>query len=138
MDALEETAADFATTGLTTARHPMSYLRDRLRSTGVFSAADLGSAKDGSWVTVAGVVIVRQRPGTAQGFLFVTLEDETGLANAIVTPDVFQHQRVLLRRARILKVGGPLQKVDGVIHVRARKFEELRLPSPVPESRDFR
>jgi DNA polymerase III alpha subunit len=111
MDALEETAADFATTGLTTARHPMSYLRDQLRSTGVFSAADLGSAKDGSWVTVAGVVIVRQRPGTAQGFLFVTLEDETGLANAIVTPDVFQHQRVLLRRARILKVGGPLQKV---------------------------
>ena len=138
MDALEETAADFATTGLTTARHPMSYLRDLLRSSGVLSAADLGSAKDGSWVSVAGVVIVRQRPGTAQGFLFVTLEDETGLANAIVTPDVFQQQRVLLRRARILKIGGPLQKVDGVIHVRARKFEELQPPSQVPESRDFK
>jgi error-prone DNA polymerase len=138
MDALEETAADFATTGLTTARHPISYLRDLLRSSGVLSAADLGSAKDGSWVSVAGVVIVRQRPGTAQGFLFVTLEDETGLANAIVTPDVFQQQRVLLRRARILKIGGPLQKVDGVIHVRARKLDELELASQVPESRDFR
>ena len=68
----------------------------------------------------------------------MTLEDEPGRTIAIVTPDVFQQQRVLLRRARILKIGGPLQKVDGVIHVRARKFEELQLPSRVPESRDFR
>ena len=121
MDSLEETAADF-TTRLTTARHPMSHLRDHLNSTGVLSASALEPAKNPLWVTVGGVVIVRQRPGTAQGFLYVTLEDETGITNAIVTPDVFQQQRALLRRAKILKIGGPLQKVDGVIHVRARTF----------------
>ena len=87
---------------------------------------------------VAGVVIVRQRPGTAKGFLFITLEDETGIANAIVTPDIFQANRTLLHRATVLIVEGPLQKQQGVIHVRGRRFRELNLRGAVTPSHDFR
>jgi error-prone DNA polymerase len=83
------------------------------------------------------VVIVRQRPGTASGFMFLTLEDETGIANAIVTPDLFQANRTILHRAQILLVEGPLQKQDGVIHVRARRFTELKTPGAMPPSHDF-
>jgi len=115
----------------------MAHLRARIRAQGVLSAAELASAPDGSWVKAAGVVIVRQRPGTAKGFLFLTLEDETGIANAIVTPDIFQADRTLLHRAQILMVEGPLQKQDGVIHVRARRFRELKIAGTIPRSHDF-
>jgi error-prone DNA polymerase len=81
---------------------------------------------------------VRQRPGTASGFMFLTLEDETGIANAIVTPDLFQANRTILHRAQILLVEGPLQKQDGVIHVRGRRFTELKTPGAMPPSHDFR
>jgi error-prone DNA polymerase len=84
-------------------------------------------------------VIVRQRPGTAKGFLFLTLEDETGMANAVVTPDVFHRHRTFLHSSRILLIEGSLQKVDGVIHLRARRFVPLGIPEttvthpPTPE-----
>lgn len=114
---------------------PSDELLARLaRSSGVLGAVDLESAAFG---TGSGCRDRRRRPGTAQGFFFVTLEDETGLANAILKPDVFQRQRIRLRRARTLKIGDPLQKVDRVIHMRPRNFEGLQLPSQVPESRDF-
>jgi error-prone DNA polymerase len=115
----------------------MAHLRTRLKAQQVYSAADLAVASDGSWVRIAGVIIVRQRPGTAKGFLFLTLEDETGIANAIVTPDVFQANRTVLHRAQILMVEGPLQKQDGVIHVRAWRFKELKISGAVPRSHDF-
>jgi error-prone DNA polymerase len=79
-------------------------------------------------VKVAGLVIVRQRPGTAKGFCFLTLEDETGICNAVVVPDMFQKHRALIHTAALLLVEGPLQVVDDVIHVRARRFRELRIP----------
>jgi error-prone DNA polymerase len=82
-------------------------------------------------------VIVRQRPGTAKGFLFITLEDETGISNLIVTPDLFQRHRVLLRNAGILLAEGVLQQVDGVTAIRARRFTEIRLPGAIPPSHDF-
>ena len=85
----------------------------------------------------AGVVIVRQRPGTAKGFFFITLEDETGISNVIVTPDLFQANRPLLRSAAILLVEGVLQTVDGVTAIRARRFEEIKLPGAIPPSHDF-
>jgi len=138
MTQLESTAADYEATGVTTGPHVMAHLRDNLRARGVLSAAELADAKDGAWVKVAGVVIVRQRPGTAKGFLFITMEDETGLSNAIVTPDVFQKSRPLLRRASILQVEGWLQKQDGTIAVRGRRFDELRVTDHVPRSHDFR
>jgi len=137
MAPVEETLADYAATGITTGPHLMAHLRARIRAQGILSAAELASAPDGSWVKAAGVVIVRQRPGTANGFLFLTLEDETGIANAIVTPDIFQADRTLLHRAQILMVEGPLQKQDGVIHVRARRFRELKIAGTIPRSHDF-
>ncbi|HEX4209433.1 MAG TPA: OB-fold nucleic acid binding domain-containing protein, partial [Candidatus Binataceae bacterium] len=137
MTPIEETFADFASTGLTAGPHVIAHVRARLGAAGVLSAADLADADNGAWVRVAGVVIVRQRPGTAKGFLFLTLEDETGIANAIVTPDIFQAHRTLLHRATVLIVEGPLQKQQGVIHVRGRKFRELKLAGAVTRSHDF-
>jgi error-prone DNA polymerase len=137
MRPIEETLADYATTGVTAGPHLMAHLRARLRSRGILSAAELANANDGAWVKAAGSVIVRQRPGTAKGFLFITLEDETGIANVIVTPDMFQANRTLIHRASLLMVEGPLQKQQGVIHVRGRRFRELRLRAAVPPSHDF-
>ena len=137
MAPLEETIADYASTGVTTGPHLMAHLRARLQARGALRAAELAAAAHGSTVRVAGVVIVRQRPGTAKGFFFATLEDETGIANAIVIPDVFQRHRALLHRAKILMVEGVLQKVDGVINVRGHSFAELRLNAAIPRSHDF-
>jgi error-prone DNA polymerase len=137
MQPIEETLADYATTGVTTGPHLMAHMRGRLRSHGILSAAELANAKNGEWVKAAGSVIVRQRPGTAKGFLFITLEDETGISNVIVTPDLFQANRTVLHRAALLMVEGPLQKQQGVIHVRGRRFRELRLRGAVPPSHDF-
>jgi error-prone DNA polymerase len=137
MGQLDETLADYAATGVTRGPHLMTYLRERLKARGILSADDLTRAKHESWVKTAGVVIVRQRPGTAKGFLFITLEDETGISNLIVTPDLFQRHRVLLRNAGILLAEGVLQQVDGVTAIRARRFAEIRLPGAIPPSHDF-
>ena len=137
MAPIDETLADYAATGLTTGPHLMTYLRGDLSARGILSAADLTRARHQSWVKTAGVVIVRQRPGTAKGFLFITLEDETGIANLIVTPDLFQKNRLLLRSAGILLAEGVLQTVDGVTAIRARRFEEITLPGALPPSHDF-
>jgi error-prone DNA polymerase len=138
MDAVSETRADYAATGLTIGPHLMAHMREKLRSSGVLAAAELAESTHGAWVKTAGVVIVRQRPGTAKGFFFLTLEDETGISNAIVIPDLFQANRTLLHNAAILTVEGVLQKQDGVVAIRARRFKELRLGAPLPPSHDFR
>lgn len=138
MAPIEQTLADYAASGLTIGPHLIAHLRPQLKKRGILSAGELADATDGAWTRTAGVVIVRQRPGTAVGFMFLTLEDETGIANAIVTPDLFQANRTLLHRAQILIVEGPLQKQDGVIHIRARRFNELKLTGSIPPSHDFR
>jgi error-prone DNA polymerase len=107
----------------------MKFLRGDLTAAGVLSTRDLARAVDGSWVKVAGLVIVRQRPGSAKGFCFLTLEDETGIGNAVVTPDFFQRFRSIIHTASLLLVEGPVQRVDDVIHVRARRFTALHLPT---------
>jgi len=137
MSRMDETLADYAATGLTAGPHLMTYLREKLRAQNVLSADDLTRAKHETWVKTAGVVIVRQRPGTAKGFLFLTLEDETGIANLIVTPDLFQKNRLLLRSAGILLAEGVLQQVDGVTAIRARRFAEITIPGTIPPSHDF-
>ncbi|HUA32782.1 MAG TPA: error-prone DNA polymerase [Candidatus Binataceae bacterium] len=137
MGPLDETLADYAATGVTAGPHLMTYLRAKLKVRGVLSAEELPHARHESWVKTAGVVIVRQRPGTAKGFLFITLEDETGIANLIVTPDLFQKHRLLLRSAGILLAEGVLQQVDGVTAIRARRFAEIHLPGTIPPSHDF-
>jgi error-prone DNA polymerase len=115
----------------------MTWLRPKLRARGVLSAVDLARARHGAWVKTAGVVIVRQRPATAKGFLFITLEDETGLSNLIVTPSLFQQHRLLLRRANVLMAAGVLQQVEGVIAIRARCFAELTVDDALPPAHDF-
>jgi error-prone DNA polymerase len=137
MTAIEETLADYSATSITTGPHVMAHLRQALKSRGILSAAELADAPNGSWAKAAGVVIVRQRPGTAKGLLFLTLEDETGIANAMVTPELFHANRGLLHRVQMLIVEGPLQKHEGVIHVLGRRFTELKLDSPMPKSHDF-
>jgi len=137
MTPLRETLADYAATGLTVGPHLMAHLRARLDACGVLSAASLGKARHGAIVKTAGAVIVRQRPGTAKGFFFITLEDETGIANAIIAPRLFQEHRTLLVSAPLLLVEGVLQKQNGGVAIRASRFAELKGASPLPPSHDF-
>jgi error-prone DNA polymerase len=137
MDLNERTQADYSGTGLTTGLHPMARLRDRLPE--VWRASDLPSARDGTWLRIAGQVICRQRPGTAKGFVFISLEDETGIANAIVTPQLFESQRLLITEEPFLIIEGPLQNQRGVIHLKAviiTPFGAGELTAP--PSHDFR
>jgi error-prone DNA polymerase len=115
--------ADYAGMGLTIGPHPMAMRRDELALRGVLRAADLPGAKDGRRVRVAGMVITRQRPGTAKGFVFLTLEDETGISNVIIRPDLFDRQRHVVVRQPFLLVDGVLQHQDGVLSVRAERVE---------------
>jgi error-prone DNA polymerase len=136
MSLLERLAADFRGTSVTTGPHPLTLYRDRLRRRGIHAAGELAVCPDGARVQVAGSVIVRQRPGTAKGFFFLTLEDETGFSNAIVTPQVFARNRSLLTGAAALIVGGVLQNQDNVVSVKADRFWTLEDVQRVP-SRDF-
>jgi error-prone DNA polymerase len=135
---LEETLADYRRSGITTGPHILAHLRDELRARGVLTAAQLRDVSDGRRVRTAGHVIVRQRPGTAKGFCFLTLEDETGTSNAILTPRQFARFRVPLHTAGILEIEGPLQNVDGVLHVRVRSLRPLAPRGGVPRSHDYR
>jgi error-prone DNA polymerase len=121
----ERMTADFAGTGLTTGPHPMAYERAELKRKGFWTAAELEKGGTNRFVRVAGSVIARQRPGTAKGFVFLSLEDETGIANIIVTPDIFENNRIVTTRSRFLQIEGKLQNQDGVIHVKAQRLEPL-------------
>jgi error-prone DNA polymerase len=137
MTEIERLEADYGGTGVTIGRHPMALRRADLTRAGVIRARDLGSGRTGSRVRVAGSVIVRQRPGTAKGFVFLSLEDETGIANVIVTPQLFQRHRLVLVTEPILLVEGVLQKQDGVVSVKAGRVQGLPpLAHNVP-SHDF-
>jgi error-prone DNA polymerase len=133
----ERVNADFHGTGVTIGRHPMAYRREELNKLGIKRAVDLPQIRDGQWVRVAGWVIVRQRPGTAKGFLFLTMEDETGISNVIVTPDTFDRNRSVLVNQPLLLIEGPLQNQDNVIHVRARHIQPLSYAMTAAASHDF-
>ena len=126
MTEAERLVADYAGTGLTIGRHPMALRRDELATRGVMRACDLRSARHGRRVRVAGMVITRQRPGTAKGFVFLTLEDETGVANIIVRPDLFARDRLVIIEEPFLIVDGVLQNQDGVTSVRAEQVRGMR------------
>jgi len=125
MTEAERLVADYAGTGLTIGRHPMALRRDELAMRGVLRACDLRTARQGRRVRVAGMVITRQRPGTAKGFVFLTLEDETGVANIIVRPDLFARDRLVIVEEPFLLVDGVLQNQDGVTSVRAEQVRGL-------------
>jgi error-prone DNA polymerase len=137
MNTDERLIADYAGTGLTVGKHPMYYRRAELRSKNVLSAAELRHCRDGEWVRTAGCVIARQRPGTAKGFVFLSMEDETGIANVIVTPDFYEKERILVSRGRFLLVEGLLQNQDNVIHVKAMRLTALVDRALEMRSHDF-
>ena len=137
MTDIERLAADYAGTGVTLGRHPMALRRASLRRLGVVSARELAGVEDGARVQVAGSVIVRQRPGTAKGFVFLSLEDETGIANVIVTPPIFARHRVALVAEPYLLVTGIAQRQDGVISVRANTVRSLPALGHHVPSHDF-
>jgi error-prone DNA polymerase len=140
MEGAERLRADYAGTGVTLGPHPMALRRPALARLGgrpVLRATDLGQGRDGSRVRVAGNVIVRQRPGTAKGFVFLSLEDETGIANVIVTPQLFARNRLVLVSEPFLLVEGILQIQDGVVSVRADRLVALSRSQDHVPSHDF-
>ena len=126
MTEAERLVADYAGMGLTAGRHPMALRREELATRGILRARDLLTARQGRRVRVAGMVITRQRPGTAKGFVFLTLEDETGIANIIVRPDLFARDRLVIVEEPFLIVDGVLQNQDGVTAVRAEQVQGMR------------
>ena len=125
MSAEERLVADYAGTHLTIGPHPMAMRRSELAMRGVLRAIDLPRARNGRRIRVAGTVITRQRPGTAKGFVFLTLEDETGIANVIIRPDLFDRERFAVLEQPFLLVDGILQNQDGVTSVKAERLHGL-------------
>ena len=121
----EHVVNDYRTLRLSLKAHPMSFLRNRIAADRIASCADLRSLRDGSRVSVAGVVLVRQRPGSAQGVVFMTIEDESAVANVIVWPKLFERVRPVVLGARYVAVTGRVQSESGVIHVVAEQLEDL-------------
>ncbi len=136
MDAQERLWADYRGTGLTIGKHPMAYRREEMQARGVTPAAHLARLRNGRVVRIAGSVIVRQRPGTAKGFVFLSMEDETGIMNAIVTPDTFDRYKFQVLGGHFLFIEGVLQNVDGVVSVKAARIEGLPAGAAA-ESHDF-
>ncbi len=118
-------AEDYRTISLSLRAHPCSFFRPLLTSLGAVSAAELRTLKDGAPAAVGGVVLTRQRPGTAKGVVFVTLEDETGAANAVVWKDAFEASRRTVMSASFLLIGGRVQQAGEVIHLVAERFTDL-------------
>ena len=135
MSPLEETLADYRASGITTGPQLLAHLRPDLEARGVITTEALRAVPNGRSVRLAGHVIVRQRPVTAKGFCFLTLEDETGTANAVLTPDAFRRFRVPLQTSSVLEIAGPIQNVEGVIHLRVRELTPVRLRPPPPPPR---
>jgi len=137
MNVEERLVADYAGTGLTVGKHPMHYRRAELRRSNILSAQELRLRRDGEYVRVAGCIIARQRPGTAKGFIFISMEDETGIANVIVTPDLYDQNRLVVTRSKFLLVEGALQNQDSVIHVKATRLMPLSDQALELRSHDF-
>jgi error-prone DNA polymerase len=137
MTEAERLVADYAGTGLTVGRHPMALRRDELAMRGVLRAIDLRTTRESRRVRVAGMVITRQRPGTAKGFVFLTLEDETGIANVIVRPDLFARDRLVIVEEPFLIVDGVLQNQEGVTSIRAERIRPLGGPALAFDAHDF-
>jgi len=137
MTAEERLVADFRGTGMTVGPHPMAYHRRELQKEGIRSATELHSLPDGTSVRIAGSVIARQRPGTAKGFVFLSLEDETGIANAIITPQLFERDHVVVVHHQFLVIEGTLQNQENVVSVKAQSVRPLNITRAETSSHDF-
>ncbi len=137
MSASERLNSDFRGTRLTIGKHPMAFHREKLNSLGVTPANQLKSIRNGWPVRIAGCIICRQRPGTAKGLLFISMEDETGVSNAVVMPDVFDRERATILNNAYLVIEGEMQNIDNVLTVRAARFEPLHIAEEAVPSHDF-
>jgi len=137
MEVEERMVADYHGTGMTVGPHPMAYQRSALRRMGILSAAELRESPHGKQAVVAGSVITRQRPGTAKGLIFLTLEDETGNSNIIVMPDIYSSDPLVVLHERFLKVKGVVQNQDGIVHLKAQKILPLKVTAAEMQSHDF-
>jgi len=133
----ERLVADFHGAGLSTGPHPMSYCREALAKQDVKRASELAGLPDGEYTRVAGCVIARQRPGTAKGFVFLSLEDETGISNIIVNPDLYEKYRRVINSNKFLRVEGILQNQDRVISIKASRVMPISIGAAETESHDF-
>jgi error-prone DNA polymerase len=121
----QEIVGDYETLGLTLRRHPLALLRGKLRKRSIRSAEEVANSRNGQVLRTAGIVTCRQRPATASGVIFVTLEDETGYVNLVVWNDLADRQRRELLGSRLLAVHGQVQRQGRVVHVLARHLEDL-------------
>jgi error-prone DNA polymerase len=137
MNVEERLIADYHGTGMTIGPHPMAYRRTVLRNAGICSSAELRNLPHGESAVVAGCVITRQRPGTAKGLIFLTLEDETGNSNIIVSPDVYSSDPMVVLHERFVKIRGTVQNQDGIVHLKAAKILPLQVTSAETWSHDF-
>ena len=122
---------------MTIGRHPMAYRRAEMNALGVIRAIDLARVPDGRLVRIAGSVIVRQRPGTAHGFVFLSMEDETGIMNAIITPATYDRFKFEVLGQRFLMIDGTLQNLDGVIAIKVGRIAGLGAQAASAPSHDF-
>jgi error-prone DNA polymerase len=137
MNVEERLVADYHGTGLTTGHHPMAYRREVLRDRGIKSALELRNLPHGKEATIAGCVITRQRPGTAKGLIFMTLEDETGTSRVIITPDFYDKNRMAVLNERFVLVSGVVQNQDNIVHLKARSIQPLSISAATTPSHDF-
>jgi len=137
MNAEERLVADFRGTGMTVGPHPMQYHRAQMEKLRIHKASDLRNIPNGKYLRIGGCVIARQRPGTAKGFVFLSLEDETGVANAIINPQLFQKKRLLITSEQFLMIEGTLQNLDNVISVKAANVGPLSITRAHTSSHDF-
>src|SRR5262249_1309218 len=137
MTSSERLNADFRGTQLTIGRHPMSFHRQKMDELGVTPANRLQAIRNGWPVRIAGCGICRQRPGTAKGLPVLTMEDETGVSNAVVMPDVFDRERKTILNNAYLVIEGEMQNIDNVRTVRAARFEPLHIAEEAVPSHDF-
>jgi error-prone DNA polymerase len=137
MNIEERLVADYHGTGLTTGHHPMAYRREVLSARGVRSAVELKNLPHGKEATIAGCVITRQRPGTAKGLIFMTLEDETGTSRVIISPDFYDKNRMVVLNERFVQVSGVVQNQDNIVHLKARSIQPLSISAATTPSHDF-
>jgi len=120
-----EVVEDYSHIGLTLRQHPVSFLRDDLRRKGMVTCAEAMAERDGRWLMSGGLVLVRQRPGSAKGVMFMTLEDETGIINAVIWPTLFERQRRVVLTASMLAINGKIQREGDVVHLVAQRLFDL-------------
>lgn len=135
----QEVMIDYSTVGLSLKKHPVALVREELSKRKVLTSAELMKTQHNHWVRVAGLVLIRQRPGTASGIVFETLEDETGIINLIVKPDVYDFHRAAARHALLLQADGYVQRSGQIVHVMAKRLHDLShlIPDYEQRSRDF-